>query len=65
MYRDGSEVIGGAILILAIFFVGYGIGFTMGEQFTQKETINFCVEKPADCKTKYDYFKIEEQNEIL
>ena len=60
MYREGSEVIGGATLILAIFFVVYGIGFTMGEQFTQKETINFCVEKPAECKTKYDYFKLLE-----
>ena len=48
------------IVILAIFGLGYIIGFTMGEQFAQKETINFCVEKPADCKTKYDYFKLLE-----
>ena len=62
MYRDGSELIGGAILILAIFFVGYVIGFTMGEQFTQKETINFCVEKPTACKTKYDFYRLEKQH---
>lgn len=48
------------IVIFAIFGAGYVIGFTMGEQFSQHETINFCVEKPVDCKTKYDYFKLEE-----
>ena len=48
------------IAIIAIFGLGYIFGFTMGEQFTQKETINFCVEKPAECKTKYDYFKLLE-----
>ena len=48
------------MVILAIFGLGYIIGFTMGEQFSQQETINFCVEKPADCKTKYDYFKLLE-----
>ena len=53
------------IVISSIFGVGYIIGFTMGEQFTQKETINFCVEKPAECKTKYDYFKILEKNETV
>jgi hypothetical protein len=61
MYNDddGTPSFFILIAIIAIFFVGYGIGFTMGEQFSQHETINFCVEKPADCKTKYDYFKLE------
>lgn len=49
------------IVILAIFGLGYVFGFTMGEQFSQNETINFCVEKPDDCKTKYDYFKLLEK----
>jgi hypothetical protein len=61
MYNDDDSSPSFFILIAitAIFFVGYGIGFTMGEQFSQQETINFCVEKSADCKTKYDYFKLE------
>ena len=49
------------IVISSIFGFGYIIGFKMGEQSSQKETINFCVEKPVDCKTKYDCFKLEEQ----
>lgn len=48
------------IPIIALFGLGYTIGFAMGEQFSQHETINFCVEKPVDCKTKYDYFKLLE-----
>jgi hypothetical protein len=59
MYNDGSEVVGILIAFIALFFIGYGLGFTMGDQFSQHETINFCVEKPADCKIKYDYFKLE------
>lgn len=49
------------IVNVAMFIGGYVCGFSMGEQFSQHETINFCVEKPVDCKTKYDYFKLEEQ----
>lgn len=48
------------ICISSVFGFGYIIGFKIGEQSPQKETINFCVEKPADCKTKNDYFKLLE-----
>ena len=49
------------ICISSVFGFGYIIGFKMEEQFSQQETINFCVEKPANCKTKYDYYKLENQ----
>ena len=60
MYNDDDSTPSFFILIgiLSVFFVG-AIGFSMGEQFSQQETINFCVEKPADCKIKYDYYKLE------
>lgn len=63
MYNDDDSTPSFFILIAitSIFFVGYGIGFTMGEQFSQKETINFCVEQPSACKVKYDYYKLENQ----
>ena len=47
--------------IITLLVIGYAFGFTIGEQFTQKETIVYCVEKPADCKVKYDYYKLENQ----
>jgi predicted Na+-dependent transporter len=59
MYNEDSAVIAVLIALVATFGLGYVFGFTMGEQFSQHETIIFCVEKPADCKTKYDYFKLE------
>ena len=62
---DNSITLFIIICISSVFGFGYIIGFKMEEQFSQQETINFCVEKPADCKIKNDYFKIKEQNEIL
>ena len=60
MYNDDDSTPSffSLIAITAIFFVGYGIGFTLGEQFSQQETFNFCVDKSADCKTKYDYLTL-------
>lgn len=61
MNDDSTPTFFIVIVIFAIFSLGYAFGFSMGEQFSQKETINFCVEKLVECKTKYDYFKLEEQ----
>jgi hypothetical protein len=61
MNDDNSIALFILIGIISALGVGYIVGFTVGEQFSQKETINFCIEKPAECKTKYDYFKLEEQ----
>ena len=61
MNDDNTPTLFILIAIIAIFGLGYIFGFTMGEQFSQKETINFCVEKPAECKMKYDYFKLLEK----
>lgn len=49
------------IAIIALFGIGYVIGYDLGEQFAQKETIVYCVEKPADCKIKYDFYKLEDK----
>lgn len=45
---------------LSILF-GFITGETAATKSVTKKTIKMCVEKPADCKTTYDYFKIEEQ----
>jgi len=58
---DSSLTLFIIICISSVFGFGYIIGFKMEEQFSQQETINFCVEKPANCKTKYDYYKLENQ----
>ena len=61
MNDDSSPSFFICIGIITLLVIGYAFGFTNGEQFAQKETIIYCVEKPADCKVKYDYYKLENQ----
>ena len=42
--------------VVPIFFAQ---GYSVGEKSARKETISYCVEKPADCKIKYDFYKLE------
>ena len=44
-------------LCAAVFLAGIAVGQSDGEN----RGIIYCVEKPADCKVKYDYYKLENQ----
>ena len=58
-------------LIVIIFFfcasffiggiLGYNVGNAAGWSTATKETMNFCVEKPKECKVKYEFYKLEQQ----
>ena len=48
-------------LCAVVFLAGIAVGQSDGENRGSKETIIYCVEKPADCKVKYDYYKLENQ----
>jgi hypothetical protein len=47
-----------AVLFLVI---GLTTGTVTARGETEEQTVVYCVEKPADCKTKYDYYKLENQ----
>ncbi|UYA57556.1 hypothetical protein SCREM1_99 [Synechococcus phage S-CREM1] len=52
------------IVLLAVAFVvtiSVAQGYSMGESSARRETISYCVEQPTACKTKYDYYKLENQ----
>ena len=52
------------ICFIVIPFTIMGIlVFLTGEGYKMKvdETVIMCVEKPQDCKIKYDYLKLEQQ----
>jgi len=52
------------IVLIGIAFVvclSLAQGYSMGETEARKETISYCVEQPSACKTKYDYYKLENQ----
>lgn len=63
MYNDGSEALG--ILILfgctaVLFFVlGLTAGTVTARGETEQKTVVYCIEKPTACKTKYDFYKLE------
>jgi hypothetical protein len=40
---------------------GYCIGNVDGISTATKDTINLCVEKPKECKVKYDFYQLEKQ----
>ncbi len=43
-----------------IFFLGFNIGGYNGMSVGKNEGIVFCMEKPKECKTHYDYLKLQE-----
>jgi hypothetical protein len=36
---------------------GFKLGSDYAEVHTRENTINYCIEKPADCKKEYDFNK--------
>jgi len=57
---DWASVI--VLFVLIASFMGMLL-FADGQGYKKgvNETLILCIEKPADCKIKYDYLKLEEQ----
>lgn len=49
------------ILFVAVAGLFFMLGFTGAESTTRRETISYCIEKPTACRTKYDFYKLENQ----
>lgn len=49
------------IALLVSGFVGTVYGLGLGEKSATRETVRLCVEQPSACKTKYDYYKLEDK----
>ena len=53
------------ILIMATAGLFFTLGFTNGESIarreTEEKTISYCIKQPTACKTKYDFYKLENQ----
>lgn len=47
-----------AVLLLAL---GLTIGTSSARRETEEQTVVYCIEQPSACKTKYDYYKLEER----
>jgi hypothetical protein len=41
------------------FFLGLVAGTSSARGEAEEQTVVYCMEQPADCKTKYDYYKLE------
>jgi hypothetical protein len=60
----GELIDGFLILVCCVFLggiLGYIIGHVVAGRRTTEETINLCVEKPKECKVKYDFYQLENQ----
>ena len=52
--------------ILAILFIlNFGVGAVIGASIIYPEvresTVKFCIEKPAECKKEFDFYKAREE----
>lgn len=52
-----------SLVLITISSLTFGIvnGIEIGKNSATRETVKICVEKPSACKTKYDYYKLENQ----
>ena len=41
--------------------LGLAIGTSSARRETEEQTVVYCIEQPSACKTKYDYYKLEER----
>ncbi len=63
---NNDNVIGGLLccaLLVGIsmsYLIGFGVGVDDGLEKGKNEGIIFCMEKPKECKTTYDYLKLQE-----
>ena len=42
------------------YLIGFGVGVDTGLEKGKNEGIVFCMDKPKECKTTYDYLKLQE-----
>jgi F0F1-type ATP synthase assembly protein I len=66
MKTDTDELIDRFLILVCWGFLMGGIlgciiGLVDVGRRTTKETINLCVEKPKECKVKYDFYQLENQ----
>ena len=52
-------LLGGTAVLF--FVLGLNIGTVTARGETEEQTVVYCVEQPTACKTKYNYFKLENQ----
>lgn len=62
---NNDNVIGGLLCALLVgismsYLIGFGVGVDDGLEKGKNEGIIFCMEKPKECKTTYDYLKLQE-----
>ena len=46
---------------VSFLVLGLTIGTVTARIETEEQTISYCIEQPTACKTKYDYYKLENQ----
>jgi hypothetical protein len=54
---------GAAMLVFVLMLsipVMYAFGIESGKDMGKDEGIVFCIEKPQECKTTYEYLKLQE-----
>jgi hypothetical protein len=65
--NDDNDVLSGIICIAVlatsvfVFLIGVRFGFDDGVVDGKNEGIVFCMEKQKECKTTYDYLKLQEK----
>jgi hypothetical protein len=61
MNDDNSYIILPVIILLMFsFLIGFIVGTEMQDGNTRKETTISCIERPNDCKVRYDYYQLEQ-----
>jgi len=63
--NDDNAVLSGiiciAVLATSVFLIGVRFGFDDGVVDGKNQGIVFCMEKQKECKTTYDYLKLQEK----
>ena len=51
-----------SVLVGLMCLCSYISGTVSARRETEEKTIVYCMEQPSACKTKYDYYKLENSN---
>jgi hypothetical protein len=49
-----------AIFATIILGITFALGYNVGSQNAERDTIKYCIEQQAKCKIKYDFIKLGE-----
>lgn len=58
--NDNDKSIFILFLILVPAFLIFLVGSSLGYDNGKNTTIRYCIEQPKECKTTYDYLKLQE-----